>query len=229
MCNFLLSFLQFKSGQRELTHTSVDKSRYFLFGNCGLEKSLNLQEHMTTFKTVWHLPCDDHMGLKWWTKWKEQMMQQWCKTLTQDISPPKTLKETWTSIERLSSLVFECSTYSECRMELRHVQRSSGSMADNVIMLLNFASRMLRCLPAACVWLAKVSPKEDSFRRLVKYYTQNTVKFMSFHHVTVQLVYLKLFAFHIRGMLRRQSCLIMEKKESDHDSSHEEIPGQQCS
>lgn len=40
--------------------------------------------------------------------------------------------------------------------------------------------------------------------------------------------YLELFVLHIRGMLRRQGCLIM-KKVSNHDRSHEEIPGQQCS
>lgn len=177
-----------------MTQFSVDKStfrslkdRYFVYGHCGVEKSLNLQVDVTNFNTESNICHARTMGVWSYLNGKNR----WSNTLKLLTSPPKTLKATWTSIQQHSSSVFGCSTYSECRMELRHVQRSSGSMAHNVIMLLNFASRMLRCSPAACVWLAKVSSKEDSLIRLVKYCTQSTVKFMSLNHVSVQLVYLK--------------------------------------
>lgn len=37
---FLLNFVQFKSGQRELTCTSVDKNMDVLFRHCGAETKL---------------------------------------------------------------------------------------------------------------------------------------------------------------------------------------------
>lgn len=43
------------------------------------------------------------------------------------------------------------------------------------------------------------------------------------------LSFLVISRYPSRNFSRRQHCLIKEKKVSNHDSSHEEIPGEQCS
>lgn len=67
----LLSCVQFKTGQREITQVSVDKStfrslkdKYFAYGHCGVEKSLNLQVRVTNFNTESNICHVMTMGVK---------------------------------------------------------------------------------------------------------------------------------------------------------------------
>lgn len=64
-----------------------------------------------------------------------------------------------------------CATHSERRKELRQVKTSRGSMAHNVITLLNLASSTLRCSAPAAVQLVGSSRCVAFFRRLVKYWS----------------------------------------------------------